>query len=126
MEETQNELQIGIGNEEAAATLKPEIVKILSAKIEVVGKKNAKKVVCLCKHPAKEEPISISEVKYEKIGKLETSGLWFNQDSKKLIKKGSALATLMQSLGCQTIEALVGKDVATTTDDKGYLCFKAY
>lgn len=126
MAETQDELKLTIGNEEAGTQLKPEIVKVLSAVVETVGKKNAKKVVCLSKHPAKEEPISISEVKYENKGKLETSGLWVNLDSKGMIKKNSALAVFLQAQGCKTAEGLVGKDIATAVDEKGYLCFKAY
>ena len=125
-ETIQEELKTGIGNEEAVATLKPEKVKILSVKIEQIGTKNAKKLICLSKHPAKEEAISISEVKFENKGKLETSGLWFNKDSKGLIKRGSALAIFLQNQGCQVIEQLIAKEIATTTDDKGYLCFKAY
>ena len=126
--ESQEELKIGIGNEEASASLKPETVKVLSVKIEPVKTKKgeSKKLVVSCKHSAKEEPISISEVKYENKGKLDTIGLWFNLDSKKMIKKGSALAVFMQSVGVANIEALVGKDIVTTTDDAGYLCFKAY
>lgn len=120
------QLKIGIGNEEATTQLKPAKVKIVGGKIEEVGEKKTKKVVCLCKHPEKQEPISISAVKYENKGKLESTGLWLNQDSKGLIKKSSALAVFMQHIGASTIDQLVGKDIETTTDDKGYLCFKAY
>lgn len=123
--EQQNELKLGIGTEEAI-TLKPTTLKIISVEVKEVGEKRAKKVVCTCKHPDAELPIQISSIKYEVKGKLDVSGLWLNLDSKKLIRKGSALATFLQSLGCSTIESLVGKDVMTTTDDKGYLCFKAY
>lgn len=126
MAETQNELKIGIGNEEAQTQLKPENVKILSVKIDEVGQKKSKKLICMCKHPTKEEPIHISEVKYEVKGKLETSGLWFNKDSKGLLKKGSALAIFLQAQGCKIAEELINKEISTTTDDKGYLCFKAY
>ena len=121
----QEELRIGIGNEEAV-TLKPETVKVINVRIEEVGTKKAKKLVCSVKHSAKQEPISISSVKYENKGKLETAGLWVNLDAKGLIRKGSALATFLQYAGCKTPEDLILKDLQTTTDEKNYLCFKAY
>jgi len=123
--ENQEELKIGIGNKEAV-TLKPANVKIQDVKIEEVGIKKGKKVVCLCKHPDNELPIKISAVKYETKGKLETAGLWINLDSDKLIRKSSALAVFLNSTGAKTIEELKNKDVGTCTDEKGYLCFKAY
>ena len=123
---TLESLKIGIGNEEATTQLKPARIKIVGGKVEEVGAKKTKKVVCLCKHPDREEPISISAVKYENKGKLEVAGLWLNTDSKGLIKKGCALAVFMQHIGASTIDQLVGKEIETTTDDKGYLCFKSY
>lgn len=124
-EQKQQELNIGIGNEEAV-TLKPTKVKILSLTIEEVGTKKAKKVICEVKHPDSENPIKISSVKYESKKNLETSGLWVNLDSKKMIRKGSALAVFMQSVGATTIAELLEKEPDTAQDDKGYLCFKAY
>jgi len=123
--EQQSELKIGIGNEEAI-TLKPTNVKIQDARIEEVGLKKAKKVICMCKHPDKVETIQISAVKYEVKGKLDTVGLWFNKDNKDLIRKGCALAIFLNSVGAKNIEELKNKEVSTTTDEKGYLCFKAY
>jgi len=120
-----NLLQTNIGNEEAV-TLKPAIVEIMEVKIEEVGAKKSSKVVCLCKHPDGMDPIKISSVKYELKGKLDTVGLWVNLDNKNMIRKGSALAVFLQFQGCQTIENLKGKKIPTTTDDKGYLVFKAY
>jgi len=120
-----NELQIGIGTEEAV-TLKPARVKIVSVSIELVGVKNSHKVICVCKHPVAEETIKISAVKYENKSNLEFSGLWINKDSQGLIKKGSALAVFLTKLGCATIEQLKDKEVDTTEDEKKYLVFKAY
>jgi len=123
--ETQDELKLEIGNEEAA-TLKPAIVKIMDVKVEEVGTKKSRKVICPSKHPDAEELINISAVKFESKRKLDTVGLWINKDSKGLIRKGSALAVFMQSQGCKTIDQLKGRDVMTISDEKGYLCFKAY
>ena len=125
MAEIQDELKIGIGNEEAI-TLKPTSVKVVKVEIGEYGAKKSKKVVCFAKHPDTEEPISISSVKYEVKGKLEVSGLWLNKDSKGLIRKGSALALFLQNQGCKMVEELNGKEVATATDENGYLVFKGY
>jgi len=125
MAEIQDELKIGIGNEEAV-TLKPAPVKIVSVEVGEFGKKLSKKVTCSVKHPDASEPIHISSVKYESKGKLETSGLWINKDSKGLIRKGSALAVFLNSIGSKTIEELKDKEIQTAQDEKGYLCFKAY
>jgi hypothetical protein len=124
--EQQNELKIGISNEEAPV-LKPMNVKILDVEVREEGKvKKGKIVWCQVKHPDSTEPIKISSVKYELNGKLDTAGLWINLNKDGLIRKGSALAVFLNSVGAKTIEELKGKDITTTQDDKGYLCFKAY
>ncbi|RPI76008.1 MAG: hypothetical protein EHM47_00795 [Ignavibacteriales bacterium] len=125
MTENQEELQTGIGTEEAI-TLKPATVKITGVIFEEVGIKKSKKLVCTVKHPDNKELIHISAVKYENKGKLEVSGLWKNVDDKGLIRKGSALAVFLNSAGAKVPQELIGKDVVTTQEDKGYLCFKAY
>ena len=125
----QNELQTGIGTEEAA-TLKPTKVKVESVDvIEIenkVKKGKSKKVVCSVRHPDATEAIKISGVKYEDKGKLVTAGLWINKDSQDKIRKGSALAVLMQSIGATVVSDIKDKDIDTVADEKGYLVFKAY
>ena len=126
MAETQNELKLGIGTEEAI-TLKPTKVTIASVEIREVGTtKKAKKVICQCIHPDAKDSIQISSIKYEKKGKLEVDGLWLNKDSQGMIRKGSALATLMLKLNAVIIEGLVGKEIDTALDENKYLCLKCY
>ena len=124
--ETQTDLEIGIGTKESIS-LQPKNVKIEDAQIELVGEKGNEIVRCTVKHPDKEETIKVSEVKYEnKDKKLVISALWVNKDEDGLIKKGSTLAVFLNSLNAKTIKELIGKDAATVLDDKGYLAFKAY
>ena len=124
--EEQNELEMGIGTKEAV-TLKPAKVKIVSVRIEEVGEKKNKKLVCTCKHPDREETIDISSVKFEGKGnKLVVIGLWINKDEDDLIRKGSALAIFMNHIAAQTPKDIAGRECDTTEDDKGYLCIKAY
>ena len=128
--ETQNELKLGIGTKDIEV-LKPAIVKI--EKVEIIelpskkeGQKKPKKLICHSKHPDSAKLVQISSVKYEKKEALKTDGLWFNLDSDGLIKKNSAIAILLQSVGCKTIEELQGKEISTIPNEAGYLCFKAY
>lgn len=106
------------------AKLEPKIVEIVSVEIKEIGKGN--KVICMVKHPDKDEPIQISGAKLEVKGKLEYQGLWVNLDEDKLIRKNSALAKSMVFFGAGNIKELVGKSIMTTEDDGGYLVFKAY
>jgi len=119
------ELQTEIGNEEAIS-LKPLAVVIKEVNVEEVGEKKAKKAIFSCQHPDSETLIKISAVKWESKGKLEVTGLWVNLDSKKLIRKGSALANFLQSNGAKSIGGMVGKSINTVLDEKNYLAFKAY
>lgn len=121
--------KIGIGNKETIA-LKPAKVKVLGYKIEMQKDKEKKdvgeKVSFMVKHPAKDDPIEISSVSYKKGKEIKTSGLWFKLDEDGLISKNSALAQLIIFSERVNLDELVGKDLDTELDDKGYLCFKAY
>ena len=125
MNETQGNLELGIGDKEAV-TLKPARVKIEAIEIQKVGDKGNEKVVCAVKHPDKEEQIHISSVKYIKADKVTESGLWINFDEDKKIRKGSALALFMNKLNVDKIGSIKGKEIDTEIDSKGYLTFKLY
>lgn len=125
MVEIQDELNLKVGNKEVV-TLKPGVVKVVDVKVEELGSKKAKKVICLCKHPNAEEPIQISGIKYEKKEKLVTTGLWVNKDDEGNIQKGCALAVFLNLCGVETPAELKEKELTTVSDDSGYLIFKAY
>jgi hypothetical protein len=112
--------------EKEAEALKPKRVKIVKVEIQEVGDKKNKKLVCAVKHPDRDETIQISSVKYESKGKLQVTGLWVNLDEDSKIRKGSALAIFTSISGVKVPKELEGKEVDTTEDEKGYLCFKAY
>ncbi|OGM02621.1 hypothetical protein A3K72_01875 [Candidatus Woesearchaeota archaeon RBG_13_36_6] len=90
------------------------------------GKNVGKKVVCLCKHPDKEELVSISSAKHQVGDVIKIAGLWFNRDDDSKIVKNSALAHLMVKVGAKTPKELSGKEVEAIKDKNDYLCFKAY
>jgi len=125
--EIQEKLEKGVGTKE------PEILKPAKVKVEKVdlvevrfGSQTREKLVCSVKHPNKEELIEISKIKYQKRDKLQTSGLWYKEDEDGLIQKGTALAELLNFTGSRNMKELVGKEIDTTTDEEGYLCFKVY
>lgn len=111
--------------------LEAKAVKILSqTKIVVEGKKKVgttyEKVVFSCKHPDRDEPIEISDVKYILNDKVEHRATWFSLDSEGKIQKSSALAALLMHYRAQSLSAIVGKEVMTSLDERGYLCIRAY
>ena len=130
------QLKIGISNEEAKITLKPAKVKIVGGKVEEVGAKHTPKLILLCKHPDKEEPISISAVAVGiSKGKPEVSGLWmfYKKDDKGAVtkelespRKGSPIALLMQTASVSSIDQLTGRDIDTVDGGDGYLAIKTY
>lgn len=128
--DTQEELNVGIGTKETVS-LKPAPVTITGIKIEMQsnkeGKEIGKKVVFICKHPEKDEPVEISSVKYIQNQKVRTSGTWYSLDEDKKINKQSALASLMVKWNILVLKEAEGKtNIETELDDKSYLCFKAY
>ena len=125
MENIQTLKTIGIGTKESTK-LKPTKVKIETVEVRTVGEKGSNKVVCNVKHPDNEDTIEISSVSYRKGNKIENSGLWINLDDENLLRKGSALATLLVHLSCANIEALQGRECQTEEDEKGYLTLKCY
>lgn len=119
-------LKLETGTKEAEK-LKPKQVKIVKVEIELVGEKGNKKASFHCKHPNREELIKISEVKYEQQkGKLKAVGTWINLDEDDKLRKGSALANLLSFLQVKTLKETENKEMMTSEDEQGFLCFKAY
>ena len=129
--ETQNLMKTRIGTKETEA-LKPAVVKIVSVRIQEKtkeGKEMSTPLVHLeCKHPDREELISLSKAKFEKNGKLEVVGLWAQLDDDKLLKKSSAVSVVLNFLKCSSLEETYGKEIDTVkqAEDNNYLCLKAY
>jgi len=124
--ESQDILNLETGTKEAEK-LEPKAVKIEKLEIQTVGEKGNQKAVFSAKHPDRDETIQISSVKYEaKGGKLVFSGTWVNFDEDEKLRKGSALANFIAFKKVKVLNDLVGLELETTEDEKGYLCFKAY
>jgi len=116
-----------IGNKEIES-LKPKKVLITGIKIDPVeknGKEVGKKVTCICKHPDREDPVNISQVKYLRGDQVKYSGLWINFDEDENLQKGSALALFLEFINVKNIKELESKEVETDLDKGNFLCFKA-
>ncbi len=131
---TQDIEKLGIGKKEKA-TLSQSKIKIVSVVIKSKTKDGKEMTTPLaelmCKHPDREELISISKVKIERNGKLEVVSTWVQtneEDGIQKIVKSSALALLMVYLKCNSIEELYGKEVEAikSSEENHYLCIKAY
>jgi len=129
--ETQDLMKVGIGTKESQ-TLNPKKVKIVSVRFQTETKEGKKMDTPLahfeCKHPDREELISLSKVKYEKQGKLDVVGLWVQLDEDNNFKKSSAISAVLNFLNCKTLEETYGKEIDTSkqSEDNQYLCLKAY
>jgi hypothetical protein len=124
----QNKLDTSIGTAESETKLTPKPVRVIEVSTEPVtyGEKQWDAVLVHVLHPDKEEAIILKKVKFEKEGKLKTVGLSLSLDKDSLLNKNSALAFLLKFYKVTKPSELKGKELQTSVDDKGYLCFKAY
>ena len=124
--EEQEKLEAEIGTiEEEKISLKPAKVKIVDVKIETIEKAKSDKAAFEVKHPDRDETIKISSVAYLSGREVVVSGTWYNLDKENKIKKGSALAVLMNKLQVKKLTEAKDKEIETELDGK-YLVFKAY
>ncbi len=129
--DTEKLIQTGIGTKETPR-INPAKVKIVSVRFQTEKKDGTIMKTPLvhfeCKHPDKEELISISKVKCERNGKLEVVGLWVQLDEDESFRKGSAVSTILNFLKCSNLEETYGKevDLVVQSESNSYLCLKAY
>jgi preprotein translocase subunit Sss1 len=126
--------QLGVGTKEPIR-LTAEKVRVVSFLTENVEKKSTgkvvgEKVVLICKHPSREEPIELSSITClvikGKSREVKTVGSWVNLDEDGQIAKYSSLATMLNFYKVKSVSELVNKEIETELDDSGYLSIKAY
>ncbi len=115
-----------LGDKESSSLLPEAIVEIVDTRVDAVGDKKTPKLICVCKHPERDDNIEISSLKFEKAGVLAVSGLWINEDEDGNIKKNSGLGQLMSFLKISTLSQLKGCKIQSVLDERGYLTLKAY
>jgi hypothetical protein len=128
----------GIGNKEGMKSLEAKPVVIKDKRIESVYPKGTteearpktkpvgKKLVLICKHPDKEENISISTIVMIAGNSVKTSAMWINVDEDGLIQKGSTVSALLTKYNSPSINGLVDKTIDTVLGEDKYLAIKAY
>jgi hypothetical protein len=128
----------GIGNKENVRSLDAKPVVVSGKLAEQVYKKGTKeedkpksrpvgrKLVLICKHPDKEEPIKISEIMFIVGDTVKTSTMWINQDEDGNIEKGSVVALLLEKANVKSLNELDGKTLQTQLDKSKFLAIKAY
>jgi hypothetical protein len=120
------EKEVGVRDMKILEPAKVKIVQVNLAEVKF-GNKINEKVALSCLHPEKEEPIIISKVKIITKGdKIQTSGLWFNQDEDGNIQKGSTLAEFLKFAKVTKPKDLVDMEFETIADDEGFLMLKGY
>lgn len=84
----------------------------------------------ICKHPDREEPVSISNMKIKKIqGNNETimqDAVWYREDEDGLIEKGCNTQKILAYYGKKTLRDVIGTFLTTELNADGYLAIKAY
>ena len=129
--ETPELMKVGIGTKETQ-TLKPAKVKIVAVEFQTKTKEGEDMKTPLahfkCKHPDKEELISLSKVKLNRNDKLMVVGLWVQLDEDGKLAKSSAISEVLRTLNCSTLEEVYNKEIDTVaeSDKSSFLCLKAY
>jgi hypothetical protein len=124
--------KLSIGTAEPSAGKKLDAKDVVVAEIVVkqvkgiAGKPDWESLLISCKHPDKQELISIGKTKVEKDGNLKVVSLSLDKDKDGSIAKWSSLALVLKHYGCNKISELKDKTVKTVTDTNGYLAIKAY
>lgn len=124
-----------IGDKESKKSLVAKPVRVLGFKAEPIkgkeggkraGQEIGKKLVIICKHPDRDEPVNISSMTFIAGKSVKTSTMWINVDEDGNIEKGSSLAILLQRYNKSTIKELEGTELITELDESKFLAIKCY
>jgi len=111
--------------------VEPKKVKLETYRVEAVknkeGKEIGKKLILCVRHPdITDRLLEISGARYTQGDKLKTTGLWWKEDNEGKIPFKSAFAHVLRHYGKRTLKGLIGLELATLTDEGGYLVVKGY
>jgi hypothetical protein len=124
-----------IGNKEGMKSLEAKPVVVQGKIAEpVMGKKDGKnagkevgkKLVLICKHPDREEPLKLSTMMYIVGTTVKSSTIWIKLDEDGNIEKGSLISILLDKYQVKTLNELDGKALQTQMDANKFLAVKAY
>ncbi len=90
------------------------------------GKEVGRKVVLVCKHPDREEPVKISSISTI-VGKtVKSLPLFINLDEDGNFQKDSGISILIKLLKIETLNEVEGKTLNTELDEGKFLTIKGY
>jgi len=125
-------LNTGIGTK-AIESLEPGKVKVVGVRQIDKHKKNSDEMLhmigVICKHPAREETIELSNAKVVVNEKqIKVAALWINKDEDGNLQKGSTAAEVLNYYKVNNFNDLVGKEIelVTQSETNKYLCIKLY
>lgn len=121
---------VGIGVKDIKR-LEPNPCKVLGVgKVSLNNKKRPgeiiEKIVFSCKHPERETPIEFSDCQLISKKEVVIRPTWLFLDEDGSVQKGSTLAQVLFFYQAKNLNEMVGKEVKTAVDDRGYICLKAY
>ena len=125
-----DDLDKPVGTKEATK-LAPGSVVVKSVTIEPPKEGSKAKLVTFhCLHPDREELVKLSAINVKKVQgnniTIKKETLWHNLDEDGNIRKGSAVASVMNFYTKKTLNEFLNSSVTTEADAAGYLVIKAY
>ena len=121
-------LEIGVGTEDGGQKLEAKPVKVISLDVtaHTFNSKPSDQLVVMVKHPDKPEPFQIYNVNYQKGNSIKTVGFTLYYDSTGKLLKNTAPAEMLRVFNVTMLKDLIGKELPTVINTKGYLSIKAY
>ena len=125
-------LNATVGDNEGSRALECKPVTIVSVIIQTHNKNKEKMdnelVNILCKHPDKEEPIKLTQIKWIDGDKMVNTSLFVAVDDDGKFMKDSGIARLLTFKGVSTLKALEGLQLDTVKESEKskYMCLKCY
>lgn len=126
--ENNQKLNIGVGNEDGGQKLEAKNVKVVSLDItsHTFNGKPSDQLVVMVKHPDKPEPFQIYNVSYQKGTSIKAVGFTLYYDSTGKLLKNTAPAEVLRIFNLGTLSDMIGKELPTVINSKGFLSIKAY
>ncbi len=131
-ESSNNILDATVGNNEGSQALEHKEVEIVDVIIQTHNKDNKKMnnelVQIHCKHPDKDDPIKLTQVKRVNGDKMINTSLFVARDDDGKFMKDSGIATLLHFKQVSTLTALKGLKIDTVKESETskYMALKCY
>jgi len=125
-------LNATVGENEGSKALDCKPVTVASIIIQTHNKNGEKMenelVNVLCKHPDKDDPIKLTQIKWINGDKMVNTSLFVTLDGDKKFMKDSGIAKLLAFKNVKTLKELEGLEFETVKESERskYMCLKCY